>query len=84
MVLVYMGADHHFITRQIFLRKFLCDFQRQLRRDFSGLEGLDDVVTLTSAYLSNILLGIHHLPVLQTRVAVLVGSEDAALCFIAI
>ena len=46
MLSVRVNTDHSLIPRQMLPCKFLCDFQCQLRGNFTGTEGLDDVIKL--------------------------------------
>ena len=77
-------ADDDLVSRQAFLRELRRDLQRQLRRDLAGLEGLDNVIALPPARLADLPLGVYHLPVGETGVAVEVGSEDVILGFVAV
>lgn len=81
---VDMGANHHLIVGQILRRKFLCDFQRQLRSDFAGLEGLDNMVALASAHFPDLSFGIQHLTAFPARVTVLMDGEDLAVGLVAV
>ena len=84
VLFVNMCADDHLIIRQVLSRKFHGDFQRQLRGEFSRFKGLDDVITLASIQFSKGTLGVHHLPVLQSGVAVLMIGQNLAVGFISI
>ena len=81
MPLVRMGSNDHLKSGQTFLRKFFCYFQRQLRCNLSGLEGLDDVIALPSASLSNFFLCPHHLLICPARVTVQERSQHLIFCF---
>ena len=84
VLFVHMRTDDHLVVRQVFSRKFHGNFQRQRRGDFSRFEGLDDMIALASIQFSEVTFGIHHLPVLQTGVAVLMIGQNLTVGFISI
>ena len=84
VLFVYMRTDGHLIIRQVLSRKFCGDFQRQLWGNFSRLEGLDNVITLASIQFSKGTVGVHHLLVLQSGVAILMIGQNLAVGLISI
>ena len=84
MLSVHMDGDHRFVAIQVLPRKLRGDLQRQFRRDFSRLEGLNHMVILHTVHLAMNacrLLRLQHLTDLSARVAVQVDGEDLFLGF---
>ena len=73
--LIGMNRHHNLIIREIFQRKLLRDLKGEFRRDFSRLVGDDDVVALSTFIFAEILLGVLHLAVFVTRIAVETGGQ---------
>ena len=83
-MLIGMNRHHNLIIREIFPRKLLRDLKGEFGSDFPWLIGNDDVVALPSVGFIEILLGVLHLAVFVTRIAVEAGGQYLSLRLVAV
>ena len=81
---IHMGGNYCLVTVQMLRSESLGNFQSQLGRDFTGLEGLDDMVILDTIFFSCAPFGLQHLTALPAWFTALMGCEDLLLRLIAV
>ena len=81
---IHMGGNYRLVTVQMLRNESLGNFQSQLGRDFTGLEGLDNMVILDAPHVFSVPFRLQHLTAFPAWLTALMGGEDLLLRLIAV